>query len=61
MKQKLNIAMIKQKSCKGQGKAFGYGCGKLTNVEKFILFFKVKPNSLNFKGTIDITVDSPND
>ena len=28
--------MIKQKSCKGQGKAFGYGCGKLTNVENRI-------------------------
>jgi hypothetical protein len=28
--------MIKQKCCKGQGKAFGYGCGKLTNVENRI-------------------------
>jgi len=28
--------MIKQKSCKGQGKAFGYGCGKLINVENRI-------------------------
>lgn len=28
--------MIKQKKCKGQGKTFGYGCGKLTNVENRI-------------------------
>jgi hypothetical protein len=28
--------MIKEKKCKGQGKAFGYGCGKLTNVENRI-------------------------
>jgi hypothetical protein len=28
--------MIKQKKCKGQGKAFGYGCGKLTNIENRI-------------------------
>ena len=28
--------MIKEKACKGNGKAFGYGCGKLTNVENRI-------------------------
>jgi len=25
--------MIKEKKCKGQGKAFGFGCGKMTKVE----------------------------
>ena len=28
--------MIKEKKCKGQGKAFGFGCGKMTKVENRI-------------------------
>ena len=28
--------MIKEKKCKGQGKAIGFGCGKLTKVENRI-------------------------